>query len=505
MPAGGHAHLEPLIVSAKNRTPPARCALAFNAAVVNIPPVGHARDPHWMKRFSIKEQAASRQILWRSRCLLVVLFCFALISHVVAQTGSFADVKNKAEWGDMEAQFKLGMMYYEGKGAPKNFAEAIKWFRRSADQGQATAQFNLGTIYYNGQGVPKNRVEALAWYRKSAEQGLAAAQNVLGDVYFDGQAVLQDYAEAARWFRKAAHQGYVASQAKLGVMYLEGLGVQQDPVEAHKWFNLAANKGYPQAIQARNALAQHMSPQQITEAQKRAAAFRVGQADDYDGAAPGALIMAKFGKIKGSGSGFFITDDGYLLTNFHVVENAATVKVSTAQGILPAKVVKADATNDVALLKVTGAFKALPVMSSRTAKLGETVFTVGYPNIELQGFSSKLTKGEISSLTGLKDDPHWFQVSVPVQPGNSGGPLVNQHGNVVGIVAARLSDYAGLQTSGALPQNVNYAVKGAYITSFLAPIRDVSSKLKTVIAPKDRKFEDVVKEAEDAAALILVY
>jgi TPR repeat protein len=434
---------------------------------------------------------------------MALLGC-ALVSRAADAPGSFADIKSKAEWGDMEAQFKFGMMYYEGKGAPKNFVEAQKWFRRAADQGQATAQFNLGTIYYNGQGVPKNHAEALKWYRKSAEQGLAAAQNILGDVYFDGQALLQDYREAAKWYRKAAYQGYAISQAKLGVMYAEGLGMPPDPIEAHKWFNLAAAKGFPQAAQARNTLAPRMSPQQIAEAQKRAAAFRVGQPEEPEGAAaPGAQIMAKFGKIRGSGSGFFITDDGYLLTNFHVVENAGVVKVSTPQGILPAKVIKTDATNDMALLKVTGAFKSLPVMASRTARLGETVFTVGYPNIELQGFSSKLTKGEISSLTGLKDDPHWFQVSVPVQPGNSGGPLVNQHGNVVGIVAARLSDFAGLQTSGALPQNVNYAVKSDYVTRFLQPIKEL--RLKPANPSRDRRFEEVVKEAEDSAALILVY
>jgi len=91
-------------------------------------------------------------------------------------------------------------------------------------------------------------------------------------------------------------------------------------------------------------------------------------------------------------------------------------------------------------------------------KLGGTVATVGFPNIGLQGFAPKLAKGEIASLSGAGDDGRYFQISVPVQPGNSGGALVDERGNVVGVVSAKLSARAALAASGALPENVNYAV-----------------------------------------------
>jgi S1-C subfamily serine protease len=136
--------------------------------------------------------------------------------------------------------------------------------------------------------------------------------------------------------------------------------------------------------------------------------------------------------------------------------------------------------------------------------LGGTVATVGFPNIGLQGFSPKLAKGEIASLSGAADDARYFQISVPVQPGNSGGALVDEHGNVIGIVSAKLDASAALAASGSLPENVNYAVKSSFLLSFLESVPAVSAKLKEPITA-DRKFEDVVKSAQDAAVLVLVY
>jgi S1-C subfamily serine protease len=129
---------------------------------------------------------------------------------------------------------------------------------------------------------------------------------------------------------------------------------------------------------------------------------------------------------------------------------------------------------------------------------------VGFPNIGLQGFAPKLTKGEISSLSGAADDARHFQISVPAQPGNSGGALVDERGNVVGVVAARLSPGAALETSGALPENVNYAIKSSYLLSFLESVPEVAAKVKEP-STKEKKFEDVVKETEQAAVLVLVY
>jgi len=206
-----------------------------------------------------------------------------------------------------------------------------------------------------------------------------------------------------------------------------------------------------------------------------------------------------------SGTGFFITDDGYLLTCFHVVTNATRIQVGTKQGVLPAELVQTDEANDVALLKVEGTFAALPLAATNNSNLGAAVFTVGFPNPGVQGLQPKLTRGEISSLAGVQDDPREYQISVPVQPGNSGGAVVDEYGNVVGIVASKLrGSVAELEANGIVPENVNYAVKSSRARDLLDTISGLSNRLKLPHPPKDRKFEDVVQEAEDAMVLVLV-
>jgi len=137
-------------------------------------------------------------------------------------------------------------------------------------------------------------------------------------------------------------------------------------------------------------------------------------------------------------------------------------------------------------------------------RLGSTAATVGFPNVGLQGFSPKLAKGEIASLAGVQDDARHFQISVLVQPGNSGGALVDDRGNVIGVVVAKLSQKAALATTGTLAENVNYALKSSHLLSFLESVPEVATKLKEPITV-DRKFENVIKDAEQSAVLLLVY
>ena len=156
-------------------------------------------------------------------------------------------------------------------------------------------------------------------------------------------------------------------------------------------------------------------------------------------------------------------------------------------------------------------FKPLPIAASRTGLLGGTVATVGFPDIGLQGFAPKVLahghhggnrRWEVELRPG--DDPRYFQISAPVQPGNSGGALVDERGNVIGIVSAKLDAGAALAASGALPENVNYAVKSSLLLSFLESVPAVSARLKAPVTA-ERKFEEVVKSAQDAAVLVLVY
>ena len=182
--------------------------------------------------------------------------------------------RKSADQGGVLAQQFLALMYEEGRGVPQDLAEAARWYRKAADQGDATAQFALGGMYAHGQGVAQDYAEAVRWYRKAADQGFDLAQHELGAMYALGQGVAQNYAEAARWFRKAADQGYVAAQFRLGQLYFSGQGVPQDYVQAHMWVNLAAahaNGDYQQMFAAaRDEVAAKMDAAQIAEAQRLA-------------------------------------------------------------------------------------------------------------------------------------------------------------------------------------------------------------------------------------------
>lgn len=210
-------------------------------------------------------------------------------------------------------------------------------------------------------------------------------------------------------------------------------------------------------------------------------------------------------KLKGFGSGFIITKNGYLLTNYHVVKNAKQVKVKTEKGILTASIVSQDPDNDIALLKVEGEFTSVVFADEKSAKLGQTVFTVGFPMPDLQGVSPKVTKGVISSLNGIQDDVRMYQIDAAVQPGNSGGPLADDHGTIVGIVVARLNDAYVAQSTGSMPQNINYAVKKSYILAFIDNTQDVSKSIEVDAENLQITFEEAVDKIRKATILVMVY
>jgi S1-C subfamily serine protease len=205
-----------------------------------------------------------------------------------------------------------------------------------------------------------------------------------------------------------------------------------------------------------------------------------------------------------SGSGFFVTEDGYFVTNNHVVEgNQAIVLMDVNSTKYNAAVVRTDEANDIAVLKVVGKFKALPVVSSRIAKRGMDVVTVGYPHADIQGIEPKVTQGIINSLSGISNDVRTFQISVPLQSGNSGGPLVTMEGNVIGVVAMKLSAIAVLKQTGDLPQNVNYAIKSSYLSEVLYNIPGVEQKLLQPGRKTFKNVSDLTRVIEGATAFVL--
>ncbi|HYG15750.1 MAG TPA: serine protease [Bacteroidia bacterium] len=187
-------------------------------------------------------------------------------------------------------------------------------------------------------------------------------------------------------------------------------------------------------------------------------------------------------KEKGSGTGFLVSENGYVVTNYHVIEDARDIYLyfSTDSSVnkCKASIVSEDKTNDIAVLKIDSGFVSpgkIPYTFSDNYNVSDEVFTIGYPQPDIMGSSYKYTKGEISSLSGIENNITMMQITTPLQPGNSGGPLFNKNGEVVGITTSTLNPFYIARYQGNIPQNVNYAVKSDYIKPLVKSYMDKST------------------------------
>jgi S1-C subfamily serine protease len=161
-----------------------------------------------------------------------------------------------------------------------------------------------------------------------------------------------------------------------------------------------------------------------------------------------------------TGSGFFVSRDGDLITDNHVIDGCRELRVVHDDKSNAARVIGADLGADLAILRVPGIVGDIASFrSSDLEKPGEAVIVAGYPLQGLLTSKASITTGIISALAGPKDDKKLIQITAPVQPGNSGGPLVDNQGNVIGVIASKLNGLRVARAIGSLPENINFAVK----------------------------------------------
>jgi TPR repeat protein len=203
---------------------------------------------------------------------VVIGFVLGVYRHAIGQAfvETAAAVGLASSGRDVTAEAQAALQ----KG---DYAKALKLAQPLAEDGNPRAEAIVGAVYYRGRGAAQNDAEAATWFKRAAEHGDAVARFQLGVMYGEGRGVPQDFAEAARWYERAADQGDAQAQYNLGLAYARGEGVTQNIVEAHKWFNLAAAR-FPAsdaarrtaAVKNRDTVANEMSSAQLAEAQKRA-------------------------------------------------------------------------------------------------------------------------------------------------------------------------------------------------------------------------------------------
>ena len=198
-----------------------------------------------------------------------------------------------------------------------------------------------------------------------------------------------------------------------------------------------------------------------------------------------------------TGSGFVVAKTGQLLTNAHVVKDCKTIAIEQPglTGLIPATVLAQDSSNDLALLKASTPLPAMsPPNFRQHVRLGEDVFIFGYPLTGIVASSGNFTRGSVTALEGLGDDTSKLQLAAPVQPGNSGGPVLDQTGAVVGVVVSKLDAIVVAKATGNLPEQINFAIKASTALSFLETngvvAAEATNSSPTMIAP------DIADEAK---------
>ncbi len=205
-----------------------------------------------------------------------------------------------------------------------------------------------------------------------------------------------------------------------------------------------------------------------------------------------------------SGTGFFVAQD-LVATNHHVIEGAEDITLTLADGTKVAgSVVARDPFNDLALIRLSHPAEGVRVLSVgdvAAVRSGQRVYTIGFPMPSDLGTNAKLGEGIVNSITGFEDDPRMYQISLPVQPGNSGGPLLDTRGRVIGVVTASMDSMYSLVRSGTVPQNVNFAMKINYLDNLVAVLPS-GPALSREASPSDLEAADLMSTLRPAIVLI---
>jgi TPR repeat protein len=425
-----------------------------------------------------------------------------------------------AEQGHANAQFNLGVMYHKGEGVPQDHAEALRWYRLAAEQGDADAQVRLGMMYHNGEGVPQDHAEALRWFRLAAEQGHAFAMALLGLMYEFGAGVRRDLVEAHKWYNLAAARMSDPEARELSVRNRERVAALLDPPQlaeaqrrARQW---RPGPSTPAPPSPAAPSASGVDRATVREVQRLLArlGFDPGPADGIVGAQTRSAVRA-FERSRGlpetgvvdarllallraiaatpatpvpqstkspssssepaansprrfTGSGFWVSDRGHVLTNRHVAESCQQLIVRDAGGASHEARLLALGHEDLALLDARAEPLAVAVFrDGEWGLLGEPVVTYGFPLSGLLASAGNLGTGTVAALAGPLDDAALLQITAPVQAGNSGGPVLDTKGRVIGVIVAKLDAVKVASVTGDLPQNVNFAIKAPVAVGFL--------------------------------------
>ncbi len=354
----------------------------------------------------------------------------------------------------------------------KDHSYFLKVIQEAEKADAPECHFWLGYLHHYGRdGVVQDHAKAVALYERSAAEGNNLAKAYLAVLIVDGLGAPKDAPRAINLLKEASIAGISFAQFSYAYYLERGVGTAQDASMAYFWSNLAASSGDNEEFaKQRDELARKIGTSETLRVQALCREWLSSRKNNSKGSENPDLDAP----AGGSGSGVIYSGEGYVLTNHHVIAGCTQYKVVTARGDeISATLVASDEKLDVAVLKLSSRYrpKDFPtpprIVSSRKVRSGEKVFTVGHPLGDLLSSEAKYNDGTISAMSGMGDDKHIMQISVPIHPGNSGGPLANSSGEIVGLIVSTVNGSALLREENILAQNINFAIKSDPILAFL--------------------------------------
>lgn len=378
-----------------------------------------------------------------------------------------------AEMGNLSAIAEYGRRLADGVGVLENDIEAARWLERAANGGNAVAQFNLALMYADGEGVAVNRVTAYKWANLAGaagnEQAAGLKSRVAARMSRDEINLAQRL--SAEWapqkgkdlFADAASSEKDGSKSEGPETDRELVGTVQRGLSELGYYSGLIDGVYgPQTKGAIEAF-ERASGERVTGLVTPELAFKLGTAAAQPGTRP---RITQPPAASSSGSGFLVTEQGHILTNAHVVTGCTRRTLRDGTNLV---MVAYDPSRDLALLSSSRLAGRTPLRfrSGRDLQVAESILVAGFPLSGLVSPDLNVTIGNVSALSGPDGSKSLIQVTAPVQPGNSGGPILDQAGSVVGVVVSKLDALAVAVITGDIPQNVNFGISLATVREFL--------------------------------------
>lgn len=406
-----------------------------------------------------------------------------------------------AEKGSTLAQNLLGLLYEHGQGVPRSTNEAVKWFEKSARGGNVMAQVNLARVLLQGVPTPAAAQHAQNWLKKAAAKNYPPALTMLGMLFAEGENAPPDPAKAEKYLLKAANYGYAPAQIALGEVYLAGGGAERLE-KGYFWMTVALRDpavtgDVKIAVERQRALAaKKLDAGSLAAQDAKAAKWSGGGWSAKEAAPKENKPRATPAQVSAStGTGFFVSRQGHIVTNSHVLAGCKAIKAIHNGKQYDLKLLKNDKAKDLALLRMPYAPPDALKLRKAPAKPGEKVVVTGFPGDNAMKNKAKTTSGLVKEIAPSENVAGRFYLTAVVRPGNSGGPLLDAAGNVIGVVVAMRDVEGAAIVTGEKPSDLGHAINAQTLLQFLsaahvpyATAKSYSSRPPADIARKARKM-----------------